>query len=65
MTPCQHYMRLTSGTSLDVSCQKRIRCDPYVTPSPTYLEVPSLPEPLTALIFDKNLDTDTHDNDTY
>ena len=30
-----------------------------------YLEVPMLPEPSTALIFDKNSDTDTHDNDTY
>ena len=34
----------------------------YVTPSPTYLEVPSLPEPSTALMFYKNANTDTHDN---
>ena len=32
---------------------------------PMYLEAPSLPEPSTTLIFYKNMNTDTHDNDTY
>ena len=65
MTPRQRYMRPTRGASPDASCQKRIKCDPYVTPSPTYLEAPTLPEPTTALMFDKNSSTDTHDNDAY
>ena len=30
-----------------------------------YLEAPLLPEPSTALMFNKNSNTDTHDNDTY
>ena len=36
---------------------------PHVTPSPVYLEAPSLPEPSTALMFNKNSDTCTYDNE--
>ena len=44
-------MRPNSGASLDASKQKIRKCNPYVTPSPTYLEAPLLPEPTTALLY--------------
>ena len=33
---------------------------PYVTPSPTYLEAPSLPEPTTALMFKQKVPIQIH-----
>ena len=33
---------------------------PYVTPSPTYLEAPSLPEPSTALMFEQKVPIQIH-----
>ena len=59
------HVTQTWHASPDASHQKRIKCDPYVTPSPTHLEVPSLPEPTTTLIFYKNMNTDTHNTETY
>ena len=53
---CQHYTRSKCGTSMNAPKQKIWKCNPYATPSPTYLGAPSLPEPTTALLAFKHLE---------
>ena len=58
--PMPRVSNLTHARRQARACKNITKSTPYVTPSPTYLEAPLLPEPSTTLMFKQKVPIQIH-----